>query len=56
MSEKKLIAVMGVAAEEIGKCAYGLLRGTVGQRFGIAGEIPHAESPRFFEADGLQSA
>ena len=32
----------GIAAEDIGKCAYGLLRrgtGTLGQRFGIAGEI-----------------
>jgi uncharacterized protein YbjT (DUF2867 family) len=32
----------GIAAEDIGRCAYGLFRrgtGTVGQRFGIAGEI-----------------
>lgn len=32
----------GIAAEDIGKCAYGLFRrgtSTVGQRFGIAGEI-----------------
>jgi uncharacterized protein YbjT (DUF2867 family) len=32
----------GIAAGDIGKCAYGLFRrgtGTVGQRFGIAGEI-----------------
>ena len=32
----------GIAAEDIGKCAYGLFRrgtGTVGQRFGAAGEV-----------------
>ena len=32
----------GIAAEDIGKCAYGVFRrgtGTVGQRFGIAGEV-----------------
>ena len=32
----------GIATEDIGKCAYGLFRrgtGTVGQRFGVAGEV-----------------
>jgi uncharacterized protein YbjT (DUF2867 family) len=32
----------GIAAEDIGKCAYGLFRrgtGTVGQRFGLSGEV-----------------
>jgi uncharacterized protein YbjT (DUF2867 family) len=32
----------GMASEDVGKCAYGLFRrgtGTVGQRFGVAGEI-----------------
>jgi uncharacterized protein YbjT (DUF2867 family) len=32
----------GIAAEDIGKCAYGVLRrgtGTLGQRFGIAGDV-----------------
>jgi uncharacterized protein YbjT (DUF2867 family) len=32
----------GIAAQDIGRCAYGLFRrgtGTVGQRFGVAGEI-----------------
>ena len=36
------VKLPGIAAEDIGKCAYGLFRrgiGTVGQRFGIAGEI-----------------
>jgi uncharacterized protein YbjT (DUF2867 family) len=35
------IKLPGIAAQDIGKCAYGLFRrgtGTVGQRFGIAGE------------------
>ena len=36
------VRLPGIAAEDIGRCAYGLFRrgtGTVGQRFGIAGEI-----------------
>ncbi len=36
----------GIATEDIGKCAYGVLRrgtGAVGQRFGIAGEILSGE-------------
>jgi len=36
------VKLPGIAAEDIGKCAYGLFRrgtGTVGQRFGIAGEV-----------------
>jgi uncharacterized protein YbjT (DUF2867 family) len=36
------VKLPGIAAEDIGRCAYGLFRrgaGTVGQRFGIAGEI-----------------
>ena len=35
------VKLPGIAAEDIGRCAYGLFRrgtGTVGQRFGIAGE------------------
>jgi uncharacterized protein YbjT (DUF2867 family) len=35
------VKLPGIAAQDIGKCAYGLFRrgtGTVGQRFGIAGE------------------
>ena len=36
------VKLPGIAAEDIGKCAYGLFRrgtGTVGQHFGIAGEV-----------------
>lgn len=36
------VKLPGIAAGDIGKCAYGLFRrgtGTVGQRFGIAGEV-----------------
>jgi uncharacterized protein YbjT (DUF2867 family) len=36
------VKLPGIAAEDIGRCAYGLFRrgpGTVGQRFGIAGEV-----------------
>ena len=36
------VKLPGIAAGDIGKCAYGLVRrgtGTVGQRFGIAGEV-----------------
>ena len=36
------VKLPGIAAEDIGKCAYGLFRrgaGTVGQRFGVAGEV-----------------
>ena len=36
------VKLPGIAAEDIGKCAYGLFRrgtGTIGQRFGIAGEV-----------------
>lgn len=36
------VKLPGIAAEDIGRCAYGLFRrgaGTAGQRFGIAGEI-----------------
>ena len=36
------VKLPGIATEDIGKCAYGLFRrgtGTVGQRFGIAGEV-----------------
>ena len=40
----------GIAAEDIGKCAHGLFSrgtGTVGQRFGVAGEVLYqrARSP-----------
>jgi len=36
------VKLPGIAAEDIGKCAYGVFRrgtGTVGQRFGIAGDV-----------------
>jgi len=36
------VKLPGIAAEDIGKCAHGVFRrgtGTVGQRFGIAGEV-----------------
>jgi uncharacterized protein YbjT (DUF2867 family) len=36
------VKLPGIAADDIGKCAYGLFRrgaGTVGQRFGVAGEV-----------------
>jgi uncharacterized protein YbjT (DUF2867 family) len=36
------VKLPGIATEDIGKCAYGLFRrgtGTVGQRFGMAGEV-----------------
>jgi uncharacterized protein YbjT (DUF2867 family) len=36
------VKLPGIAAEDIGKCAYGLLRrgaGTAGQRFGVAGDV-----------------
>jgi uncharacterized protein YbjT (DUF2867 family) len=36
------VKLPGIAAEDIGKCAYGLFRlgaGSVGQRFGVAGEV-----------------
>ncbi len=36
------VKLPGIAAEDIGKCAYGLFRrgtSTVGQRFGVAGEV-----------------
>jgi uncharacterized protein YbjT (DUF2867 family) len=36
------VKLPGIATEDIGKCAYGLFRrgtGTVGERFGIAGEV-----------------
>ena len=36
------VKLPGISAQDIGKCAYGLFRrgtGTVGQRFGIAGEV-----------------
>jgi uncharacterized protein YbjT (DUF2867 family) len=36
------VALPGIAAEDIGRCAYGIFQrgpGTVGQRFGVAGDI-----------------
>jgi uncharacterized protein YbjT (DUF2867 family) len=40
------VKLPGIAAEDIGKCAYGVFRrgtGTVGQRFGIAGDVLSGE-------------